>query len=90
MNKKELVAKVAMSADITQAAAERVISAFTDAVTEELKSGGNVTLIGFGTFSVSQRASRLGRNPKTGETITIAAAKVPTFKPGAGLKSAVN
>lgn len=90
MNKQQLVDRIAAQADISKAAADRVISAFTDAVKEELKSGGSLTLVGFGTFSVNQRSSRLGRNPKTGETITIAASKVPTFKPGTGLKSAVN
>jgi len=90
MNKQQLVDRIAAQADISKAAADRVISAFTDAVKEELKSGGSLTLVGFGTFSVNQRSSRLGRNPKTGEPITIAAANVPTFKPGSALKSSVN
>jgi len=90
MNKQQLVDRIAAQADISKAAADRVISAFTDAVKEELKSGGSLTLVGFGTFSVNQRSSRLGRNPKTGETITIAASNVPTFKPGSALKSSLN
>ena len=90
MNKQELIAQIASDADVTKAAAAKVVDAFTDAVTGALKSGDSVTLIGFGTFKVSQRAARTGRNPQTGKEITIAAAKVPGFRAGKALKDAVN
>ena len=90
MNKTELIDHVAQSADITRAAAGRALDAVTHAVTTTLKKNGTVTLVGFGTFSVSKRAARAGRNPQTGEVIKIKAAKVPKFKPGKGLKDAVN
>lgn len=90
MNKSQLIEKIAHNADITKAEAERALNALTGAVTEELASGGDVALVGFGTFSVSERAARTGRNPQTGEAIEIAAAKVPKFKAGKGLKDAVN
>lgn len=90
MNKTELIEHMAQAADISKAAAARTLDALVDAVTETLKQEGSVTLVGFGTFSVSKRASRSGRNPRTGETITIDEARVPKFKPGKALKDAIN
>jgi len=90
MNKSQLIEKIAHGADITKADAGKALDAFIEATTEELKQGGDVALVGFGTFSVSDRAARTGRNPKTGAAIEIAAAKVPKFKAGKGLKDAVN
>lgn len=90
MNKAQLIEKIVTGADISKAAAARALDAFTDAVTDELKQGGDVALVGFGTFSVGSRAARNGRNPQTGATIEIPAAKVAKFKVGKGLKDAVN
>lgn len=90
MNKSELIEAVAGSADISKAAAGRAIDAVVESVTTALKNGDQVTLIGFGTFSVKDRAARTGRNPQTGAEIQIAAAKIPSFKAGKGLKDAVN
>ena len=90
MNKTELIAAVAGSANVTKKEAEAVLKAFTDVVTEELKNGGKVQLVGFGTFEIGERAAREGRNPKTGETMTIAASKAPKFKAGKALKDAIN
>jgi len=90
VNKSELVDAIAESADISKAAAGRSVDAFVESVTNTLKEGGQVTLIGFGTFSVKDRAARMGRNPQTGAEIQIAAAKIPSFKAGKGLKDAVN
>jgi len=90
MNKTELIAAVAGSANVTKKEAEAVLKAFTDVVTEELKNDGKVQLVGFGTFEVGERAAREGRNPKTGETMTIAASKAPKFKAGKALKDAIN
>ncbi|NQY65633.1 MAG: HU family DNA-binding protein [Alteromonadaceae bacterium] len=90
MNKSELVAKMAEGADISKASAGRTLDSFIEAVTEELANGGDVALVGFGTFKVTDRAARVGRNPQTGAEIQIAAAKVPGFKAGKGLKDAVN
>ncbi|OZG71285.1 DNA-binding protein HU [Hahella sp. CCB-MM4] len=90
MNKSELIDAVAASADISKAAAGRALDAVVESVTDALKKGEQVTLIGFGTFSVKERAARTGRNPQTGATINIAAAKVPSFKAGKALKDAVN
>ncbi|CAH0532927.1 DNA-binding protein HU-beta [Vibrio stylophorae] len=90
MNKSQLVDKIAADADISKAAAGRALDAFIGAVTETLKSGDQVALVGFGTFSVRERAARTGRNPQTGAEIQIAAAKVPGFKAGKALKDAVN
>lgn len=90
MNKSELIDAVAASSDISKAAAGRAIDAVVESVTDALKRGEQVTLIGFGTFSVKERSARTGRNPQTGETIDIAAAKVPGFKAGKALKDAVN
>lgn len=90
MNKTELIDHIAKSADISKAAAARALDAMIDGVTTTLKSDGSVTLVGFGTFVVGERKARTGRNPRTREEITIAAAKVPKFKPGKALKDALN
>lgn len=90
MNKTELVDEIAKAADISKASAARALDAVIESVTSTLKQDGSVTLAGFGSFVVGSRAARLGRNPRTGEEISIAAAKVPKFKPGKALKDAVN
>ncbi|WP_332247286.1 HU family DNA-binding protein [Alkalilimnicola ehrlichii] len=90
MNKSELIEAVAQSADISKAAASRAVDSMVECVTNALKEGDQVTLVGFGTFQVRERAARTGRNPRTGETINIAASKVPSFKAGKALKDAVN
>lgn len=90
MNKGQLVDKVAEGADITKASAARALESLMGAVSSELASGGDVALVGFGTFKVSDRSARKGRNPQTGAEIQIAAAKVPGFKAGKALKDAVN
>ena len=90
MNKSELIDAIAASADITKADAGRALDAAVEAITNALKSGDQVTLVGFGTFQVKDRAARTGRNPRTGDEIKIAASKVPGFKAGKGLKDAVN
>ena len=90
MNKIELVAAIAEKSELTKVDAEKALKAFIDTVTEELKNGGKVQLVGFGTFEVAERAERQGRNPKTGETITIPASKSPKFKAGKALKDIVN
>ena len=89
MNKAELITAVAQAANINKADAERVITAFADTVQAVLKNGGSVTLVGFGTFATGQRAEREGRNPATGEAITIAAAKTVKFKAGKTLKDSI-
>ncbi|WP_045407371.1 HU family DNA-binding protein [Vibrio jasicida] len=90
MNKTELVAHIAEAADLSKADATRALDAMMESITEALKDGDEVTLIGFGTFKVNARAAREGRNPRTGETINIAASKVPAFKAGKALKDACN
>ena len=90
MNKTELVAAVAEQADISKKDAEKVLKAIVDVVTEEMKKGEKVQLVGFGTFEVSERAAREGRNPQTGKTMKIEACKAPKFKAGKALKDAVN
>lgn len=90
MNKSELVDAIASGADISKAAAARALDSALDAITEALRKGDQVTLVGFGSFVVKERAARTGRNPQTGKEIKIAAAKVPGFKPGKALKDAVN
>ena len=90
MNKADVIEAVAASADISKASASRAVDAITDVVAKALKSGDSVTMVGFGTFSIRERAARAGRNPRTGETIQIKASKVPVFKPGKGLKDAVS
>lgn len=90
MNKSELIDQIASSADISKAAAGRAVDATIAAVKAALKKGGEVSLVGFGTFYVGKRAARTGRNPQTGASIKIKAAKVPKFRAGKGLKDAVN
>lgn len=91
MNKSELVQAVANAVEgLSKADAGRAVDAVLDSVTEALKEGEQINLIGFGTFSVRERKGRTGRNPRTGEEIKIPAAKVPAFKPGKNLKDAVN
>ncbi|MBN1254818.1 MAG: HU family DNA-binding protein [Deltaproteobacteria bacterium] len=89
MTKLELIDKIAKEAKIPRAAAERALNSFTASVTEVLKAGDKITLPSFGTFLVSNRSARKGRNPRTGEEIDIPAAKIPKFKVGKGLKDAV-
>ena len=90
MNKSEMIDQIATSADLSKAAAGRALDATIAAVQTALKKGGTVTLVGFGTFYVGKRAARAGRNPRTGASIKIKAAKVPKFRAGKGLKDAVN
>ena len=90
MTKTELVAEISKATNISKKDTEATIKAFTDVVGKELKKGGKVQLIGFGTFEVAKRAARKGRNPQTGKEIKIAASKSPKFKAGAGLKNLVN
>jgi DNA-binding protein HU-beta len=90
MNKSELIEHIAKSADISKSAAGRALDAAIDGIEAALKEGQEVSLVGFGSFYVSERAARSGRNPKTGATIEIEAAKVPKFRPGKGLKDAIN
>jgi DNA-binding protein HU-beta len=89
MTKEELIERVASSAKLSKADSARAISATFNSITTALKKGQNVTLIGFGTFKISKRKARTGRNPRTGETITIKATKVPKFTAGKKLKDAV-
>lgn len=90
MNKTELVEKVAASAGLTKVQAEAAVNAFVETVTDVLKAGDKITLKGFGTFEVRARDARTGRNPRTGETMTIAASKAPAFKASSALKNVVN
>ena len=90
MNKTELIEHIAAHADISKAAATRAFESTIDAVKATLKKGGSVSLVGFGTFEVTKRAARNGRNPATGAAIKIKAAKVPKFRPGKALKDALN
>ena len=90
MNKTELVAAIAEKTELSKKDAEKALKAFTDVVTEELTKGGKIQLVGFGTFEVSERAAREGRNPQTGKTIKIKASKAPKFKAGKALKDVVN
>ena len=90
MNKTELIAAIAEQAEISKKDAEKALKAFVDVVTEQLKEGEKVQLVGFGTFEVSERAAREGRTPQTGKTMKIAACKAPKFKAGKALKDAVN
>ena len=90
MNKTELIAAVAEKAELSKKDAEKAIKAFTDVVSDELVKGEKIQLVGFGTFEVSERAAREGRNPQTGKTMKIAACKAPKFKAGKALKDAVN
>ena len=90
MNKSELIDAIAAAADLPKASASRALDAVVDSITDSLKKGDPVALVGFGTFAVKARAARAGRNPQTGETIQIKAANVPGFKAGKALKDAVN
>ncbi|MBS9425271.1 DNA-binding protein HU-beta [Photorhabdus caribbeanensis] len=90
VNKSQLIDKIAADSNISKAAAGRVVDAFISSVTGALKDGDDVALVGFGTFAVRERSARTGRNPQTGKELKIAAAKVPAFRPGKGLKDAVN
>ncbi len=90
MNKQELIEQVAINAGVSKTTASKAINGITDSITRALTSGDTVTLIGFGTFAVTERAARLGRNPRTGAELKIAARKVPSFKAGKALKDAVN
>lgn len=90
MNKTELIAAVAEKAEISKKDSEKALKAFIDVVTDELKNGDKIQLVGFGTFEVSERAAREGRNPQTGKTMKIEACKAPKFKAGKALKDAIN
>ncbi len=90
MNKSELIEAIAATADLPKASAGRALDAVVDAITDALKQNDTVSLVGFGTFTVKERAARTGRNPQTGAPIEIAAAKIPSFKAGKALKDAVN
>jgi DNA-binding protein HU-beta len=89
VNKSDLIDAMAEAADISKSAAGRALDSLTDAIANALKNGDTVSLIGFGTFSVKERAARTGRNPQTGASIEIAASKTPSFKAGKGLKDAI-
>jgi DNA-binding protein HU-beta len=89
VNKNEFVTAIADKSGLTKKDAEAALNAYTEVVTDALKAGDSVQLIGFGTFEVRERAARQGRNPHTGEAIEIAAAKAPAFKPGKALKDAI-
>lgn len=90
MNKQELIDLIADKADLTKADSKRALEAILESISKALADGSEVSLVGFGSFKVSERAARTGRNPQTGEEIKIAAAKVPSFKAGKALKDAVN
>ena len=90
MNRTELISAMAQNAELTKVDAEKALKSFIDVVTKEMKKGDKVQLVGFGTFEVSERAARTGRNPQTGETIEIKASKAPKFKAGKALKDAIN
>ncbi len=90
MNKTELVAAMAEKTELSKKDAEKALKAFTEVVAEELQKGEKIQLVGFGTFEVAERPAREGRNPKTGEVMTIAASKSPKFKAGKALKSSLN
>ncbi len=90
MNKTEFIAAIASRTGLNRMDAEKAVKAYNEIVAEELARGGKVQLVGFGTFEVSSRSGRTGRNPRTGETMEIAASKTPKFKPGKALKDQVN
>jgi len=90
MNRVELINAMAEKAELSKKDAEKALKAFTEVVAEELKKGEKIQLVGFGTFEVSERAAREGRNPQTGASMTIAASKAPKFKAGKALKDAIN
>ena len=90
MNKSELIDHIAQQADMSKAAASRALEAAIDAITDALKNGDSVSLVGFGTFVATEREARTGRTPRTGDAIKIDRAKVPKFRPGKALKDALN
>ena len=90
MNRAELIVAMAEKAELSKKDAEKALKAFTEVVADELKKGENIQLVGFGTFEVSERAAREGRNPQTGKSMKIAACKAPKFKAGKALKDAIN
>ena len=90
MNKTELIEHIAAKSDISKAAASRALASLIEAVTKTLKKGGTVSLVGFGSFGVTKRKQRTGRNPKTGAALKIKASKAPRFRPGKALKDALN
>ena len=90
MNKAELIAAMSEKAEISKKDAEKALKAFTDVVAEELKKGGKIQLVGFGTFEATERAARTGRNPQSGEEMNIPASKAPKFKAGKALKDLIN
>ncbi len=90
MNKSELIEHIATQSDISKAAATRALESIIGAVKSTLKKGNSVSLVGFGTFAVTKRAARIGRNPRTGASLKIKSAKVPKFRPGKALKDALN
>ncbi len=90
MNKSELIASIAERSEISKSSANRVLDVVLDSITDALKSGDSVQLVGFGAFNVKSRAARTGRNPQTGAEIRIPEAKVPSFKAGKALKDAIN
>lgn len=90
MNKSDLISAIAEDTNVSKADVDKVFNATISSVTDALRSGNSVTIVGFGTFMVRDRAARSGRNPKTGETINIPASRVPAFKPGKNLKNALN
>lgn len=90
MNKAELIATMADKTELSKKDAEKALNAFIDTVTDELKNGDRIQLIGFGTFEVSERAERTGRNPRSGKEMVIPASKIPKFKAGKALKDAIN
>lgn len=90
MNKAELVAAIAEKSELSKKDSEKALKAFTDVVSDELKKGNKIQLVGFGTFEVAERAAREGRNPQTGKTMKIAASKSPKFKAGKALKDEIN
>ncbi len=90
MNRVELIVAMAEKAELSKKDAEKALKAFTEVVADELKKGEKIQLVGFGTFEVSERSAREGRNPQTGETMKIAACKAPKFKAGKALKDAIN
>ena len=90
MNKSELIDAIASASGLSKADAGRALDGFTSSITDALKAGDTVSMVGFGTFSVKHRAARAGRNPRTGDTIQIKASKNPSFKAGKALKDAVN
>ena len=90
MNKADMIEQIAQAAEVSKSAAERAVDALVSAIKTSLKKGDMVTLVGFGTFYVGKRKARAGRNPRTGEALSIAAAKIPKFRAGKALKDAIN